>query len=275
MLLSEQISKIDHRLSAVLASSESAFQRYLTAEFGDIKEAWGVSVPRGFKTSFAKTLDDIAQRRSLVALRESASNKIGNILRTLDAIEHGISSILRVDSPKFADEVAREIALDDEEMKCLSDEDFVSLLDKGRKIDNESKRLVYYLHIVRAISCAMNKAHDRIAKLSERIKFDSGTESAAAVALKTKIASVEQVLWRRRETVARLFFRQRRKLLARVVSATAVFDLCWKAPSDTLASLVKEKEVEIETPVRLLSEMDAAHRHVPVVSMKAAKRMMK
>lgn len=275
MLLSEQISKIDHRLSAILASSESAFQRFLAAEFGDIAETWGITIPRGFKTSFAKSLNDIAQRKSLVALHESASTKVEDILRTLDAIEHDVFAILRVDSPKFAEEVALEIGLDDEEMKCLSDEAFVSLLDKGRLIGNESKRLVYYLHIVKSISCAMNKARDRIAKLDERIKADSGAEFAAAVALKTKISAIETVLWKRREVAARLFFRQRRRLLAKIVSATAAFDLSWKAPSNTLASLVKEKDVEIKTPLRLLADMDEAHRHTPVVSMKAAKKEMK
>lgn len=275
MLLSEQISKIDHKLSAILTSSESSFERYLAAEFGDVEESWGVRLPRGFKSSFAKTMNSIAQRKSLVKLRETASANIEKTLRSLDAIEHDIAAILRVESPKFAAEVAAEIALDDDAIKCLSDEDFMSLLDKGRKTATETKRLVYYLHIVKSLSTAIDKAHDRIAKLAERIKSDSGEESYAAIVLKKKISTIEEVLWKRREVAARLFFLQRRKLLARVVSATAVFDRCWKAPSASLASLVKEKDVEVATPVRLLSEMDAAHRHVPAASMNAARRAMR
>lgn len=272
MLLSDQIAKLDHRLSAILDSNERSFQQCLAGELRDLEERWNLSFPRGFKTSFAKSCSDIAQRKSLAKLRESAAKSIEDALRALDAIEHDMSAILRVESPKYADEVAREIGLDDEAVKCLSDEGFVTFLDKGRHIRDESKRLVYYLQVVKSLSSSLEKAQDRIAKLSTRIKSDSGAESAAAIVLKKKISAVAELLWQRREVAARLFFLQRRKLLTRLVSATAAFDLSWKSPSQSLASLVKEKNVEIETPLRLLSAMDATHRNVPSKTMAAMQK---
>ena len=175
MLLSDQIAKLDHRLSVILDTNETSFLQCLVTELRDLEKRWNISFPRGFKTSLAKSLSEIARLKNLAKLRESAAKSIEDTLRTLDAIEHDMAAILRVESPKFADEVAREIGLDDDAVKCLSDEGFVSLLDKGRHIRDESKRLVYYLHIVKSISSSYSKSQDRIKKLSNRIASDKGT----------------------------------------------------------------------------------------------------
>lgn len=274
-MLSEQLTRIDSRLKAALECGETAFRRALSAELDDFEERSGIKFPRGFRTKFAGLVDNVARMKSLAKLRERAARGIEEARVELGNLERAVSSVLRVESPKYADEAAREAGVSGDGLGCLSDEGFLGLLARAKRFGSGEKRLVYYLHVVRAASDAVARLRERASKLAERARSDSGAEASAAAILARRMADAEGVLRRRREEAARVFFLQRRRILARLVAATAAFDACWKAPSESLARLVSRPELDVERPLGLLKEMDAAHKAVPDAPTMAAKEAMR
>lgn len=266
------IERLDKKLAEILANTASATERFVSASFRDIERETRHTIPRLMKTRLNELCAKVATRKVIVAIREKTVDKIDEISRTLDNIERDLSGLTRIDAPDYTAETAAEIGLDADAVKCLSDEAWIATLAKAHKVRDVLKRMSCYLRLVLLLSEAMERTKARVAKLTERMRQDSGAEGSQAMEMRRRLNAVVELLWKRREVAARMFFLQRRKILSWIVCNTATFDRAWPTPSVSLSSLVRKPDVDAERPLRILSDMDAAHKRVPMKMTRAAER---
>lgn len=255
MSLANDIEELREELRAIRNRDVEPFHEALRKAMANVAN----SVVKKFEEQFKNA----EKMTAIVAARRETAEALRALGQKLDVIDHDFRRLHNPNDGSIksvASEVAKELKLERDDMKALDDDAFVKMLEKVKEKAGEEARLEAVLQIVENLSESIDAARERIKSLASRAKADGTIEGQRAIQLKSKIQVVLDALWKRRERAAELFYVERRATLRRIVAQSTRFDKAWPSPSISLKMIADGVSSSIDTPIRLLQDLDDKQR---------------